>query len=147
MICQTPQKWFLQKRILVGTYALSSGYYDAYYIKAQKVRRLIAQDYHNAFDQVDMMFAPVTPQSAPRLGEMKADPNMAYQADVFTLGVNLAGLPSLAMPAAMVNQLPMGFQLIGPKLSEQRLLRLGHQFQQITDYHLQTPGDFKEHMA
>lgn len=137
----------VQKRILVGTYALSSGYYDAYYIKAQKVRRLIAQDYHNAFDQVDMMFAPVTPQSAPCLGEMKADPNMAYQADVFTLGVNLAGLPSLAMPAAMVNQLPMGFQLIGPKLSEQRLLRLGHQFQQITDYHLQTPGDFKEHMA
>ncbi|RMG41804.1 MAG: Asp-tRNA(Asn)/Glu-tRNA(Gln) amidotransferase subunit GatA [Planctomycetota bacterium] len=114
----------VKRRIMLGTYALSAGYYDAYYLKALKVRRLIRQDYDRAFERVDVLVGPVAPTPAFRLGEMLEDPLTMYLADVFTIGANLAGLPGISVPAAMSSQgLPIGVQLIGPPLSEERLLR------------------------
>ncbi len=129
----------VQRRILVGTYALSSGYYDAFYKKAQQARRLIRQDFLDAFDRVDLIAGPTTPGTAFRLGEKTDDPLAMYLEDIYTLGVNLAGLPALSMPAGLVDQLPVGLQLVGPHFGESRLLAAAHQLQQTTDWHLQRP--------
>ena len=135
----------VQRRILVGTYALSAGYYDAYYLRAQRARRLIANDFVEAFTQVDLIAGPTTPTTAFRLGEKTGDPLAMYAADVNTVAVNLAGLPAISLPAGFVPTesgvgLPVGLQLIAPAFAEARLLAAAHQFQQATDFHLREPG-------
>ncbi|MEM7017052.1 MAG: Asp-tRNA(Asn)/Glu-tRNA(Gln) amidotransferase subunit GatA [Pseudomonadota bacterium] len=132
----------VKRRIMIGAYALSTGYYDAYYLKAQKIRRLISDDFKQAFEQVDVIAGPTTPDVAFKLGEKTADPVTMYLSDVYTIAVNLAGLPGLSMPAGFVRDLPVGLQLIGPYFGEQRLLNVAHQFQQATDWHKQHPKQF-----
>ena len=129
----------VKRRILVGTYALSAGYYDAYYRKAQQVRRLIQQDFLDAFEQVDVLMGPTTPHPAWTLGEKVNDPVAMYLEDIYTLSVNLAGLPGMSVPAGFCNGLPAGLQLIGPHFSEARLLNIAHRFQQATDWHTRRP--------
>ncbi|WOJ98324.1 Asp-tRNA(Asn)/Glu-tRNA(Gln) amidotransferase subunit GatA [Congregibacter brevis] len=130
----------VQRRILVGTYALSSGYYDAYYKKAQQVRRLIAGDFSSAFESVDIIAGPTTPGVAFELGSKTSDPTAMYLEDIYTLSVNLAGLPAMSLPAGFSNGLPVGLQLIGRHFEEARLLAAAHQFQQRSDWHRQTPN-------
>lgn len=130
----------VKRRILVGTYALSAGYYDAYYKKAQQVRRLIQEDFLSAFKQVDIIAGPTTPGPAFKLGAKTSDPLAMYLEDVYTLAVNLAGLPGMSLPAGLVRGLPVGLQLIGQHFQEARLLNVGHQLQQVSDWHLQTPA-------
>lgn len=130
----------VQRRILVGTYALSAGYYDAYYRKAQQLRRLIKDDYQRAFADVDVILGPTTPSPAWKLGEKSGDPVAMYLEDIYTLSVNLAGLPGLALPCGQVEGLPVGLQLIGNYFDESRLLNIGHRFQQATDWHTKTPA-------
>lgn len=132
----------VKRRILIGTYVLSAGYYDAYYLKAQKVRRLIAEDFRAAFSQVDVIAGPTSPEVAFRFGEKSADPIQMYLSDIYTIAVNLAGLPALSMPAGCARQLPVGLQLIGNYFDEGRLLRVAHQFQQDTDWHARMPAAF-----
>tara|TARA_R110002110_G_scaffold201232_2_gene412209 strand:- start:12990 stop:14552 length:1563 start_codon:yes stop_codon:yes gene_type:complete len=129
----------VKRRILVGTYALSAGYYDAYYKKAQQVRRLIRQDFLDAFGQVDVIAGPTTPGPAFGLGAKGSDPLAMYLEDVYTLAVNLAGLPGMSVPAGQVDGMPVGLQLIGQHFREARLLNVGHQLQQASDWHLQVP--------
>lgn len=129
----------VKRRILTGTYVLSAGFYDAYYRKAQQVRRLIRQDFLDAFQQVDCIFAPVTPTPAFKLGEKLNDPIAMYLSDVFTIACNLAGLPGLSMPAGFIDNLPVGAQLLGPHFSEAKLLNIAHLYQQQTDWHQQLP--------
>ena len=129
----------VKRRILVGTYALSAGYFDAYYLKAQKVRRLIQQDFINAFQEVDVLMSPVTPSPAFRQGEKNTDPVSMYLEDVFTIAINLAGIPAMSVPAGFVDGLPVGLQIIGNYFSEARLLNAAHQFQQVTDWHQREP--------
>jgi aspartyl-tRNA(Asn)/glutamyl-tRNA(Gln) amidotransferase subunit A len=124
----------VKRRIMIGTYALSAGYYDAYYVKAQQVRRLIRQDFERAFEQVDLIIGPTSPHAAFKLGAKK-DPVTMYLEDVFTIAVNLAGLPGMSVPAGMLAGLPLGMQLIGPDFSEALLLNVAHLYQQITDWH------------
>ena len=126
----------VKRRILAGTYALSKGYYDAYYGKAQRLRRLIADDYRRAFEQVDVIAGPTTPTPAFRLGERLDDPIAMYLADVFTVGVNLAGLCAVSVPAGFAGSLPVGLQLAGNHLEEARLLNVAHRYQQATEWHL-----------
>ncbi|NWO05577.1 MAG: Asp-tRNA(Asn)/Glu-tRNA(Gln) amidotransferase subunit GatA [Alteromonadaceae bacterium] len=129
----------VKRRILVGTYALSHGYYDAYYLQAQKVRRLIQQDFLNAFNEVDVLMSPVTPSPAFAQGEKTTDPVSMYLEDVFTIAINLAGIPAMSVPAGFVDGLPVGLQIIGNHFSEARLLNAAHQFQQVTDWHQREP--------
>ncbi|SFR42601.1 aspartyl/glutamyl-tRNA(Asn/Gln) amidotransferase subunit A [Marinobacter gudaonensis] len=129
----------VKRRILVGTYALSAGYFDAYYLKAQKVRRLIQQDFINAFKEVDVLMSPVTPSPAFIQGEKTSDPVTMYLEDVFTIAINLAGVPAMSVPAGFVDGLPVGLQIIGDYFSEARLLNAAHQFQQVTDWHQREP--------
>jgi aspartyl-tRNA(Asn)/glutamyl-tRNA(Gln) amidotransferase subunit A len=129
----------VKRRILVGTYALSAGYYDAYYKKAQQVRRLIRQDFMTCFEQVDIIAGPTTPGPAFALGAKSEDPVSMYLEDVYTLAVNLAGLPGMSLPAGFVDGKPVGLQLIGRHFDESRLLGTAHRFQQATDWHLRTP--------
>ncbi|MGH8528444.1 MAG: Asp-tRNA(Asn)/Glu-tRNA(Gln) amidotransferase subunit GatA [Nevskiales bacterium] len=129
----------VQRRIMVGTYVLSAGYYDAYYLKAQKVRRLIADDFKRAFDEVDLIVCPTTTDVAFDLGAKLDDPVAMYMNDIYTIPVNLAGLPGLSVPAGFVNSLPVGLQMIGPWFSESRLLNAAHQYQQVTDWHTRRP--------
>ncbi|PLW70005.1 Asp-tRNA(Asn)/Glu-tRNA(Gln) amidotransferase subunit GatA [Pseudohalioglobus lutimaris] len=129
----------VKRRILVGTYALSAGYYDAYYKKAQQARRLIHGDFMTAFEQVDVIVGPTTPGPAFALGAKTDDPVAMYLEDVYTLAVNLAGLPGMSVPAGLVHGKPVGMQLIGPHFAESRLLNVAHRFQQATDWHTQTP--------
>ena len=129
----------VKRRILVGTYALSAGYFDAYYLKAQKVRRLIQQDFINAFKEVDVLMSPTTPAPAFAQGEKSNDPVEMYLEDVFTVAVNLAGLPAMSIPGGQINGLPVGLQIIGDYFSEARLLNAAHQFQQVTDWHQREP--------
>ncbi|MFP8967068.1 Asp-tRNA(Asn)/Glu-tRNA(Gln) amidotransferase subunit GatA [Pokkaliibacter sp. CJK22405] len=129
----------VKRRIMVGTYALSAGYYDAYYLKAQKVRRLIQQDYITALNDVDVLMAPVTPTPAFKIGGHSNDPVAMYMEDIFTLSLNLAGLPGMSVPAGQIDSLPVGLQIIGNYFDEARLLNVAHQFQQVTDHHLRTP--------
>ncbi len=132
----------VKRRIMIGTYVLSAGYYDAYYLKAQKVRRLISDDFAQAFAQVDAIIGPTSPAPAFRLGEKVDDPVTMYLSDVYTIAVNLAGLPALSMPAGEVDGLPVGVQLIGNHFDEGRILNIAHRFQQQTDWHQRMPAGF-----
>lgn len=129
----------VKRRIMLGTYALSAGYYDAYYRKAQQLRRLIKQDFQATLAEVDVILGPTTPSTAWQLGEKNADPVAMYMEDIYTLAVNLAGLPGLSIPCGFAAGLPVGLQLIGDYFSEARLLNIGHQLQTVTEWHLQTP--------
>ena len=126
----------VKRRILVGTYALSSGYYDAYYGKAQQVRRLIKQDFESAFAQVDVIIGPTTPTTAFRIGEYIDDPVSMYLSDIYTTAVNLSGVTSLSVPVGYVDGLPVGMQIIGNYFDEARLLNVAHVYQTVTDWHL-----------
>ncbi len=131
----------VKRRILIGTYVLSAGYYDAYYLQAQKVRHLIKDDFDQAFRKVDVIAAPSTPTPAFKIGEKAADPVTMYQCDIYTLALNLAGLPGLSMPVGFIEGLPVGLQLMGNYLEESRILNMAHQYQKNTDWHLQHPKD------
>ena len=133
----------VKRRILIGTYALSAGYYDAYYLKAQQVRRLIRDDFVQAFKDVDIIMGPTSPNTAFRLGERADDPVTMYLSDIYTIAVNLAGLPGMSIPAGMVDGLPVGLQLIGDYFAEGRLLNAAHRFQQVTDWHTRMPAGFE----
>ena len=132
----------VKRRIMVGTYALSAGYYDAYYLKAQKIRRLIKNDFVAAFNDVDVILGPTTPNPAWKLGEKNNDPVAAYLEDIYTITANLAGIPGLSMPAGFVDGLPVGVQLLGNYFQEGRLLNVAHQYQQVTDWHTHAPSGF-----
>ena len=128
---------------MTGTYVLSAGYFDAYYLKAQKVRRLITDDFRAAFDQVDLLIGPTTPTPAFAIGAKIDDPITMYLNDIYTIGANLAGLPGLSLPCGFVEGLPMGLQLIGPHFSEAKLLNAAHLFQQATDWHSRSPRGYE----
>ncbi|KRW57487.1 Asp-tRNA(Asn)/Glu-tRNA(Gln) amidotransferase subunit GatA [Pseudomonas sp. TTU2014-080ASC] len=132
----------VKRRIMVGTYALSAGYYDAYYLKAQKIRRLIKNDFVSAFNEVDVILGPTTPNLAWKLGEKNNDPVAAYLEDIYTITANLAGIPGLSMPAGFVDGLPVGVQLLAPYFQEARLLNVAHQYQSVSDWHKQAPTGF-----
>ncbi|MET0279862.1 MAG: Asp-tRNA(Asn)/Glu-tRNA(Gln) amidotransferase subunit GatA [Steroidobacteraceae bacterium] len=137
----------VKRRIMTGTYVLSAGYYDAYYIKAQKVRALINADFLRAFTEVDLLLSPTAPAVAFGLGDKTADPITMYLNDIYTIGANLAGLPAMSIPAGFGSGLPVGVQLIGPHFGEARLLNAAHRFQRETDWHLKTPAGFAEGFA
>lgn len=134
----------VKRRIMVGTYVLSAGYYDAYYIKAQKIRRLIQQDFLKAYKSVDMLLAPTTPTTAFKHGAHSDNLIELYLSDIYTTAVNLAGLPALSVPSGLIDGLPVGAQLIGQHFDEPRLLGVAHQFQHETDYHTLIPNGFTE---
>ncbi|MBE19589.1 MAG: Asp-tRNA(Asn)/Glu-tRNA(Gln) amidotransferase GatCAB subunit A [Gammaproteobacteria bacterium] len=129
----------VKRRILIGTYALSAGYYDAYYLKAQKCRRLIAEDFKKAFKDVDLILSPTAPDTAFSLGEKSTDPVEMYKQDIFTIPANLAGLPGISIPCGINDGLPLGLQLVSNNIEESKLLRASHQFQLNTDWHLAWP--------
>ncbi len=129
----------VKRRIMIGAYTLSAGYYDAFYLKAQKLRRLISQDFAEAFAEVDIIAGPTTPDVAFKIGDKSADPISMYLQDIYTISVNLAGLPGISIPAGMVDNKPVGLQLIGNYFEESRLLNAAHQFQLNTDWHQRTP--------
>jgi len=132
----------VQRRIMVGAYALSAGYYDAYYLQAQKIRRLIKNDFMNAFTEVDVILGPTTPNPAWKIGAKNADPIAEYLEDFYTITANLAGLPGLSMPAGFADGLPVGVQLLAPYFQEGRLLNVAHQYQLVTDWHTRSPEGF-----
>ncbi len=132
----------VKRRIMVGTYALSAGYYDAYYLKAQQIRRLIRDDFKRVLSQVDVIMGPTSPSVAFNLGEKSDDPIALYLADIYTVAVNLAGLPGLSLPVGLVGQRPVGLQIIGDYFSEARLLNVAHRYQQVTSWHQQRPHGF-----
>ncbi len=129
----------VKRRIMLGTYALSAGYYEAFYIKAQRVRTLIARDFEGAFGHVDVIAMPTSPTLPFAIGDRADDPLQMYLSDVYTIPVNLAGLPGLSLPCGMANGLPIGLQLVGRAFEEATLLRVGHAYQQVADWHLRTP--------
>ena len=145
MYCRTRAEGFgaeVQRRILVGTYVLSHGYYDASDLQAQKIRRLVAQDFQKAFARVDFICGPTAPTTAFELGAKTSDPVQMYLGDVFTIPAPLAGLPALSIPCGFDAQgLPVGLQLTGPHFSERRLLGAAHLYQQATDWHLRVPAE------
>ncbi len=131
----------VKRRIMIGTYVLSHGYYDAYYLQAQKIRRMIAADFQQAFKQCDVIAGPVAPTVAWKIGEKADDPVANYLADIFTLPASLAGLPGMSVPCGPgAGGMPVGLQLIANYLSEARLLNVAHRFQQATDFHLRAPA-------
>lgn len=132
----------VKRRIMIGTYTLSAGYYDAYYRKAQQIRRLIKNQFSDALQHVDMLLGPTTPSTAFKLGEKTADPMSMYLADIYTIAVNLAGLPALSMPCGFSNKMPVGVQLIANYFQEARLLNVAHCYQQQTDWHKQIPKQY-----
>lgn len=132
----------VKRRIMMGTYALSTGYYDAYYLKAQKIRRLIKNDFVSAFKDVDLILGPTTPNLPWQLGAKANDPVAAYLEDIYTVPANLAGIPGLSMPAGMIDGLPVGVQLQAPYFQEARMLQVAHQFQQHTAWHTNAPAGF-----
>jgi len=132
----------VKRRIMVGTYALSAGYYDAYYLQAQKVRRLIKSDFERAFEQCDVIAGPTSPSVAFGLGEKQANPIAMYLSDIYTIATNLAGLPGMSLPAGFEKNLPVGLQLIGNYWSEARLLNVAHRYQQVTEWHRRIPAEF-----
>ncbi|WP_455207132.1 Asp-tRNA(Asn)/Glu-tRNA(Gln) amidotransferase subunit GatA [Kaarinaea lacus] len=132
----------VKRRIMIGTYVLSAGYYDAYYLKAQKLRHLISDDFKQAFEKVDVIMGPTSPTVAFKIGERMDDPVSMYLSDAYTIATNLAGLPGISIPAGLSNGLPVGLQIIGGYFQEAKLLNVAHQFQQQTDWHKQTPGGF-----
>jgi aspartyl-tRNA(Asn)/glutamyl-tRNA(Gln) amidotransferase subunit A len=132
----------VKRRIMTGTYVLSAGYYDAYYLKAQRVRQLIASDFNRAFGAIDVLLGPTTPTVAFKLGAKTDDPVTMYLNDIYTIGANLAGLPAMSLPCGFAHDLPVGLQLIGPHFSEERLLNVAHQYQQATDWHTRMPARY-----
>ena len=132
----------VKRRVMTGTYVLSAGYYDAYYLKAQKVRQLIAKDFRDAFAQVDMLIAPTTPTPAFEIGAKMNDPITMYLNDIYTIGANLAGLPAISIPCGFVRELPVGLQLVGPQFAEAAILNAAHVFQRETHWHRQTPRGY-----
>ena len=130
------------RRILTGTYVLSAGYFDAYYLQAQKARKLISDDFARAFRDVDFVAGPTTPSPAFRLGQKTSNPIEMYLNDIYTIGANLAGLPAISVPCGFVRNLPVGLQLVAPPLHEARLLKVAHHFQRATDWHLRVPGGY-----
>ena len=133
----------VKRRIMTGTYVLSAGYFDAYYLKAQKVRRLITDDFRAAFARVDLLIGPTTPTPAFAIGAKIDDPVTMYLNDIYTIGANLAGLPGLSLPCGFIDELPMGLQLIGPHFAEAKLLNAAHRFQQATDWHRRSPPGYE----
>jgi len=130
----------VKRRIMLGTFALSSGYYDAYYKKAQKVRTLIKQDFENVFEKYDVIIGPTTPTPAFKIGEKTSDPLTMYANDILTIPVNLAGVPGISIPCGFSNGLPLGLQIIGKHFDESTIYRVAHAFEQATDYHKQKPA-------
>ena len=130
----------VKRRIMLGTYALSAGYYDAYYLKALKVRTLIKQDFEKAFNQCELLLSPVTPSVAFKIGEKSADPLAMYLSDIATIPVNLAGLPAISLPCGFIKDLPVGLQIIGPAFAEETILRAAYTFEQNTDWHKRKPA-------
>ena len=146
MYCRTREEGFgdeVKRRIMIGTYVLSAGYYDAYYLKAQKIRRLISEDFSKAFKKCDVILGPSAPSVAFPIGDKKEDPLKMYMQDVYTISTNLAGLPGLSMPAGLINNLPVGMQLIGNYFSEAKLLNIANVFQMNTDWHRLSPKGFE----
>jgi aspartyl-tRNA(Asn)/glutamyl-tRNA(Gln) amidotransferase subunit A len=145
MYCRSRAEGFgaeVKQRILVGTYVLSHGYYDAYYLQAQKVRRLIALDFAKAFERCDVIFGPTAPTTAFAIGEKTDDPVQMYLNDIFTIPAPLAGLPGLSVPCGFDGKgLPVGLQMMGPHFSDARLLGIAHRYQQATDWHLRVPKE------
>ena len=133
----------VKRRIMIGTYALSAGYYDAYYLKAQQIRRLISEDFKKAFEEIDVILGPTTPEPAFKIGEKTNDPVTMYLSDIYTISINLAGLPAMSVPCGFANNLPVGMQLIGNYFAEETLLNFAHQYQQDTDWHQQTPKGYE----
>jgi aspartyl-tRNA(Asn)/glutamyl-tRNA(Gln) amidotransferase subunit A len=131
----------VKRRILIGAYVLSHGYYDAYYLQAQRIRRLIANDFVEAFKSCDVILGPTSPSTAFKLGEKAADPVQMYLSDIYTIAVNLAGLPGMSIPCGFAGGLPVGLQLIGDYFAEARLLNVAHRYQQATDWHQRRPAD------
>ncbi len=133
----------VQRRIMIGTYVLSAGYYDAYYLKAQQIRHLIADDFRRALREVDVIMGPTSPTTAFPLGSKVDDPVAMYLNDIYTIATNLAGLPGMSIPVAQVGGLPVGLQIVGNYFEEGRLLNVAHRFQAATDWHLAAPGGFQ----
>jgi aspartyl-tRNA(Asn)/glutamyl-tRNA(Gln) amidotransferase subunit A len=133
----------VKRRIMTGTYVLSAGYYDAYYLKAQKVRQLIANEFEHAFNEVDVIMGPTTPTPAFELGAKTSDPVTMYLNDIYTIGANLAGLPALSIPCGFAEALPVGLQIIGPHFAEERLLTSAHAYQLETDWHRRIPPGYE----
>ena len=133
----------VKRRLLMGTYVLSAGSYDAYYVKAQKIRALLIEEFKDAFRQVDILLGPTTPTTAFKLGEKINDPVSMYLSDIYTIAINLAGLPAISIPAGFIDGLPLGMQLIGRPFTEAKLLNAAHRYQQVTDWHKKLPEDFK----
>jgi aspartyl-tRNA(Asn)/glutamyl-tRNA(Gln) amidotransferase subunit A len=132
----------VKRRIMTGAYVLSAGYYDAYYLQAQKVRALIAADFRRAFEQVDVLMGPTSPTPAFDIGAKVDDPITMYLNDIYTIGANLAGLPALSIPCGFIDELPMGLQIVGPYFSEGKLLNAAHGFQRATEWHRRTPPGY-----
>jgi aspartyl-tRNA(Asn)/glutamyl-tRNA(Gln) amidotransferase subunit A len=132
----------VKRRIMLGTYVLSAGYYDAFYLKAQQVRTLLRRDYEQAFAQVDLVSMPTSPTPPFRLGEKTSDPLEMYLADVFTVSVNLVGVPGISIPCGFSGSLPIGFQLIGRMFDEATILRAADAYQRVTDWHTKTPDTY-----
>jgi aspartyl-tRNA(Asn)/glutamyl-tRNA(Gln) amidotransferase subunit A len=131
----------VKRRILIGTYVLSHGYYDAYYIRAQKIRRIIAQDFAKAFERCDVIMGPTSPTAAFKLGEKASDPLQMYLSDIYTIAVNLAGLPGMSIPCGFDKRgLPVGLQIIGNYFREAQILEVAHQYQLATDWHTRAPS-------
>jgi aspartyl-tRNA(Asn)/glutamyl-tRNA(Gln) amidotransferase subunit A len=133
----------VKRRIMTGTYVLSAGYYDAFYLKAQKVRRLIATDFEQAFEKIDVLMGPTTPTVAFELGSKTSDPITMYLNDIYTIGANLAGLPAMSIPCGFVQDLPVGLQLIGRHFAEERLLSAAHAYQRETNWHRRIPAGYE----
>jgi len=132
----------VKRRVMTGTYVLSAGYYDAYYLKAQRVRALINADFIRAFQSVDVLMGPTTPTPAFAIGAKTADPITMYLNDIYTIGANLAGLPAVSVPCGFVQNLPVGLQIVGPHFSEARVLNAAHAFQRVTDWHTRIPRGY-----
>ncbi len=133
----------VKRRIMIGTYVLSAGYYDAYYRKAQQLRRLISDDFKQAFEKVDVIMGPTSPTVAFNIGEKFADPVTMYLSDIYTIAVNLAGLPGMSIPAGFAWGRPVGLQLIGNYFAEARLLNVAHKYQSVTGWHQRAPEGFE----
>ncbi|MDE2219513.1 MAG: Asp-tRNA(Asn)/Glu-tRNA(Gln) amidotransferase subunit GatA [Gammaproteobacteria bacterium] len=133
----------VKRRIMTGTYVLSAGYYDAYYLKAQRVRQLIAGDFARAFSDVDVLIGPTTPTPAFELGAKTEDPITMYLNDIYTIGANLAGLPAISIPCGLVNGLPVGMQIVGAHFAEERILNVAHRYQRETDWHARAPEAYR----
>jgi aspartyl-tRNA(Asn)/glutamyl-tRNA(Gln) amidotransferase subunit A len=128
---------------MTGTYVLSAGYYDAYYLRAQKVRRLITDEFTTAFNDVDVLMGPTSPTPAFDIGAKVDDPITMYLNDIYTIGANLAGLPAMSIPCGFVDELPIGLQIIGPHFAEAKLLNVAHAYQRETQWHKQIPRGYQ----